>query len=156
MTDLPPPGVDPGPPRDGGPPGGPDAGPPVGRLRLAAYFLRYLKPVRGLVILVIVATAIGALSSLPMSFVPKVLLDPDKSPDYKVGFLGFVLAAIVVGSVLGVFLSYWAELLSETVVRLLRHDLFSNLERLSMLSVYSRGPGEFVQQLDRDVLAVRS
>src|SRR5207253_2769527 len=59
------------------------------------------------------------------------------------------------GWVLSVGLSYWAELLSETVVRNLRRDLFSNLERLSMLSVYSRGPGEFVQQLDRDVQAVR-
>jgi ATP-binding cassette subfamily B protein len=148
---------DPGPPNGNGPPpdGGPDRGPPISRLRLAAFFLRYLRPVRGLVVLVIVATVLGALSRLPLTFLPKVLTEHYQEPSYLYGYLGFVLASFVAGWVLGIFLSYWAELLSETVVRRLRRDLFSNLERLSMLAVYSRGPGEFVQELDRDVQSVR-
>jgi ATP-binding cassette subfamily B protein len=143
--------ADPGPSPDGGP----DPGPPISRLRLAAFFLRYLRPVRGLVVLVLLATALGALSRLPMTFLPKVLTENLHDQHFLLLYLGFVLAAYVAGWVVSVFLSYWAELLSETVVRALRRDLFSNLERLSMLSVYSRGPGEFVQELDRDVQSVR-
>jgi ABC-type multidrug transport system fused ATPase/permease subunit len=152
MPDFPPPAdSDPGPP-DGS---GPDPGPPVSRLRLAAFFLRYLRPVRGLVVLVILATALGAVSRLPFTFLPMVLTNHFNEPALLLWYLAAVFAAFVAGWVLGVFLSYWAELLSETVVRNLRRDLFSNLERLSMLAVYSRGPGEFVQELDRDVQAVR-
>jgi ATP-binding cassette subfamily B protein len=148
---------EPGPGPDAGPPpgAGPDAGPPVARLRLVAYFLRYLWPVRGLVALVVLATALGALTRLPLTFVPMQLTEHLDDPDYLYGYLLFALAALAVGWVLSVCLSYWAELLSEKVVRTLRRDLFSNIERLSMLSVYARGPGEFVQELDRDVMAVR-
>jgi ABC-type multidrug transport system fused ATPase/permease subunit len=46
-------------------------------------------------------------------------------------------------------------LLGERVVFLIRKDAFDRLERLNMLSVFSRGPGEFVQQLDRDVYSIR-
>jgi ABC-type multidrug transport system fused ATPase/permease subunit len=134
---------------------GPDPGPPVSRLALAAYFLRYLKPVRGLVVLVVVATALGAVSRLPVTFLPKVLTEHLDDHGYLMGYLGLALAAVVAGLALSVAVTYWAELLSETVVRALRRDLFGSIERLSMLAVYARGPGEFVQQLDRDVLAVR-
>jgi ATP-binding cassette subfamily B protein len=143
-----PPPDDPGPPPEGG---------SLERLRLAAYFLRYLRPVRGLLVLVVLATALGSLTRLPLTFLPKVLTEHLEDPDqaYLWGYLAFVLAALALGWVLGVLMSYWGELLGETVVRAVRHDVFSNLERLSMLSVYSRGPGEFVQQLDRDVMSVR-
>jgi ATP-binding cassette subfamily B protein len=127
----------------------------VSRLRLVASFLRYLRPVRGLAALVVVAMVLGALSRLPLTFVPLVLTEHLDSPGYLLAYLGLALAALLAGSVLSVFLSYWAELLCETVVRALRRDLFRNLERLSMLAVYARGPGEFVQELDRDVNAVR-
>jgi ABC-type multidrug transport system fused ATPase/permease subunit len=139
-------------PEDGPPP---VAGPPVDRLRLAAFFLRYLRPVRHLVALVILATFLGALSRLPLTFLPKVLTENLDNLPFLYTYLGLVLAALAGGWVVSVGVSYWAELLSETVVRAVRRDVFSNLERLSMLAVYSRGPGEFVQQLDRDVMAVR-
>src|SRR5262249_11333425 len=69
---LPPPAPDRAPPAPGA---GPDGGPPLSRLRLAASFLHYFRPVRGLVALVVLATALGALSRLPMTFLPKVLTE---------------------------------------------------------------------------------
>src|SRR5262249_55626176 len=108
-----------------------------------------------LVALVLVGTALAALSTLPMSYLPKVLTENLDNYPFLMGYLGFVLAVFVASWGLSVAMSYASELLSETVVRTLRRDLFSNLERLSMLAVYARGPGEFVQQLDRDVMAVR-
>jgi ABC-type multidrug transport system fused ATPase/permease subunit len=146
------PPLDPGPP-DGGPP--PEGGSPLARLRLAAYFLRYLRPVKGLVVLVLIVTGFGALTRLPMTFLPKVLTEHLNDLSYLWWYLVFVFAALAVGWLLSVLMSYWGELLGELVVRRVRHDVFSNMERLSMLSVYSRGPGEFVQQLDRDVVMVR-
>jgi ATP-binding cassette subfamily B protein len=145
------------PPDDAGPP--PDTGPPLARLRLAVPFLRrYLRPVRGLAAAVIVVTVLVSAVRLPLTFLPKVLTEhlEDPTPTYLWWYLAFTLGATVFGWVLSFLLTYWGELLGETVVRAVRHDIFSNLERLSMLSVYARGPGEFVQQIDRDVMMVRS
>jgi ATP-binding cassette subfamily B protein len=155
MTEYPPdvPEGDDAPPPDAMP----DFGPPSGwaALRLAASFLRYLRPVRGLVVLVILATGFGAVAELPMTFLPKVLTEHYQDPGYLTGYLGFVLTVAVVGWGLSVLLSYWSVTLGETLVRGVRADVFSKLERLSMLAVSERGPGEFVQNFDQDVNAVR-
>jgi ATP-binding cassette subfamily B protein len=90
-----------------------------------------------------------------MSFLPKILTEYLHDAHTLFLYLGFVLVSFVVGWILSVLLSYWGELLGEIVVRNVRHDIFSNLERLSMLTVYARGPGEFVQEMDRDVMMVR-
>src|SRR5207249_2205536 len=55
----------------------------------------------------------------------------------------------------GLLQSYWGACIGEAVVRSLRRALFNNLERLSMLAVYARGPGQLVQQVGRDVFSVR-
>jgi ATP-binding cassette subfamily B protein len=146
-----------GPPADAGPP--PGAGPPLARLRLAVPFLRrYLRPVRGLAAAVVVVTLLGSAARLPLTFLPKVFTEhlEDPTPAYLGWYLALTLGATVLGWVLSFLLTYWGELLGETVVRAVRRDVFSNLERLSMLSVYARGPGEFVQQIDRDVMTVRT
>src|SRR5947209_4905441 len=87
LAAAPPPG-DPGPPADGPPDSGP---PPVARLRLAAYFLRYLKPHRGLLALVLLATALGPVLALPMSFLPLVLTAHWDDTPYLVRYFAFVL-----------------------------------------------------------------
>lgn len=143
-----------GPPPDLGPPS--ESGSSLARLHLAAYFLRYLRLVRGLTALVILVTVLLSLSRLPLTFLPKVLTEHLDNLTYLWWYLTFVLAATVIGWVLNFLVTYWGESLGEAVVRALRHDIFSNMERLSMLSVYARGPGEFVQQIDRDVQMVRS
>jgi ATP-binding cassette subfamily B protein len=146
-----------GPPDDAGPP--PDAGPPLASLRLAIPFLRrYLRPVRGLAVAVIAITLFGSAVRLPLTFLPMVLTQhlQDRPPTFLWGYLALTLCATVLGWGLSFLLTYCGELLGEIVVRAVRYDIFSNLERLSMQSVYARGPGEFVQQIDRDVLQVRS
>jgi ATP-binding cassette subfamily B protein len=152
------PDLPPGTPDDAGPP--PDAGPSVARLRLALPFLRrYLRPVRGLTVAVLVVTLLLQVLHLPVTFLPLVLTQHLNEQTYDLSYvwwyLAFALAATVLSWVCSFLLTYWGELLGEIVIRAVRHDIFSNLERLSMLSVYSRGPGEFVQQIDRDVMSVR-
>jgi ATP-binding cassette subfamily B protein len=120
------------------------------------FLRRYLRPVRGLAAVIVVVTLLGSAVRLPLTFLPMVLTGHWEEPTYLGGYLAFTLAAVVVGWGLSFLLTYCGELLGETVVRAVRHDVFSNLERLSMQSVYARGPGEFVQQIDRDVMMVRS
>jgi ATP-binding cassette subfamily B protein len=146
----------------GPPPGAPDdefdSGPPLSfreRWELVRYFLRYLKPVRGLMVLVVLGTAISSVTSLPLTFLPKVLTERFDNTTYVTLYCLLSLAAFVAGSVLGLFLAYWGASIGETVVRSLRRALFDKLESLSMQAVYARGPGQLVQQVGRDVFAVR-
>jgi ATP-binding cassette subfamily B protein len=134
-----------------------DLGPPSGwaALWLAASFLGYLRPVRGLVVLVILSTGFGAVAELPMTFLPRELTAHYDDPDYLTRYIAFVLVVALIGWGLTVALSYWSVTLGETLVRGVRADVFSKLERLSMLAVSERGPGEFVQNFDQDVNAVR-
>lgn len=125
------------------------------RLRLALYFARYLRPRWGLVVLVLVSTVLVALARLPISFLPKVLTENFSDPPRVMLYFGLVLAAIVVGSGINVLRHYWSTCLGEMMIRMLRRDVLANLERLSMLVVYSKGPGQFVQQTGRDTYAVR-
>ena len=132
-----------------------DPGPPPLRWSVVKYFFRYLRPLRGLVVLLVMCTVLTGLVPLPMSFLPMVLTQHFNDPDYLNFYLALVLATFLIGVVLGIARAYWGSLLGEAIVRALRRDVFGNLERLSMLAVYSRGPGKYVQQLGRDVYSVR-
>ena len=88
---------DPGPP-----PGmGPDLGPPrEGRLRLFIYFLRYFRPVKGLVFLLICSTIVSAVIHLPMTFLPKVYTENfEADRPFLYLYFVFVLVTLVMGSV---------------------------------------------------------
>ena len=154
-----PPGHDPGEPYDPGPPGGHGPRGPkestLERLRLLLRFFRYLRPVKGLVAVVLIGTVLGALLALPATFVPQVLTNRFDDKPFIYGFFGLVLGTFVVGWGLGLLMAYAGARLGESLVMALRNDAFGQLERLSMLSVFSRGPGEFVQELGRDVYQVR-
>src|SRR5271166_1423253 len=102
---------EPGPSDDPGPPA--SAGPPLARFRLAGYFLRYLRPVRGLTVLVLVVTMLGSLTRLPMTFLPKVFTEhlDDPNTTYLWWYLVFVLVTTVLGWGLSFLLTYWGELL---------------------------------------------
>jgi ABC-type multidrug transport system fused ATPase/permease subunit len=129
--------------------------PPPGGLRHFIYYLPYLYRLRGVVVLVLLSTGLAAALSLPFSFLPKVLTEHFDDKTYLYNFLGFVLAAAIVGAGVRLAATYLGAWLGERVVFLIRKDAFDRLERLNMLSVFARGPGEFVQQLDRDVYAIR-
>jgi ABC-type multidrug transport system fused ATPase/permease subunit len=130
-------------------------GPPPGGLRHFFYYLPYLFRLRWVVILVLVSTALVAVLRLPFAFLPKVLTENFDDKPYLYGYLVFVLVAVLLGAgarLAATFLGAW---LGERVVFLIRRDAFDRLERLNMLSVFARGPGEFVQQMDRDVYTIR-
>ncbi len=145
----PPPDHGEGPPPDGG------AGPPPGGIRYFFYYLTYLFRHPWVVLFVLITTVLMAILGMPVTFLPMVILEHFDDRSYVYWYLGFVLASIVVGAVVRLAATYLGAWLGERVVFLLRKDAFDRLERLNMLSVFSRGPGEFVQQLDRDVYSIR-
>jgi ABC-type multidrug transport system fused ATPase/permease subunit len=160
MTDRLPPEEVEEPPPDGtnGPPPDGAEGPPesiTSGLRHFFYYLSYVFRLRWVLILVLVTTALVAVLRLPVTFLPKVLTENFDDKSFLFGYLGFVLAALLLGAGAQVAATYLSTWLGERVVFLIRKDAFGRLERLNMLSVFARGPGEFVQQLDRDVYAIR-
>jgi ATP-binding cassette subfamily B protein len=170
----PPPGQEkdagPGAPPSGmqGPPEGlgPGAGPPLLRSRMAetGYFFRYLRPVRGLVVVIVVSSLVGVVLRLPFAFLPKRLAD-HFSPEHSgaasgdtrelIVYLVLALLALIAAAGLMLARGYSASLVGEHLLRSIRQDLFSKLERLGMLSIYARGAGQFVQRLARDVYYIR-
>jgi ABC-type multidrug transport system fused ATPase/permease subunit len=144
MAEQPPPDEAEGPP-----------GPPPGGLRDLLYYLPYLYRLRWVALLVLLSTALAAVLRLPFSFLAKVLTEHFDDKPYLFWYLGVVLAALLVGAGVRLGATYASTWLGERVVFLIRKDAFNRLERLNMLSVFSRGPGEFVQQLDRDVYSIR-
>src|SRR5262249_29428637 len=70
-------------------------------------------------------------------------------------YLIFVLVSVLVWAGTRLASAYLGAWLGERMVFLIRKDGFDRLERLNMLSVFFRGPGEFVQQLDRDVYTLK-
>jgi ATP-binding cassette subfamily C protein len=133
---------------------GPPQPPPSG-FRHFLYYLPYLWRLRGVALLLVIATGLAAVLRLPSSFLPKVLTEHFDDKTYLFGYLAFVLTAVLVGAAVRLAATYLGTWLGERVVFLIRKDAFGRLERLNMLSVFARGPGEFVQQLDRDVYTIR-
>lgn len=124
------------------------------QLRLAGSFWPYLRP-RWLIVLLAVCTALAAVTYLPVTFLPKVLTEHAGDRTYLALYLLFALGALVLGWVVGLLQTYWGTVLGEEVVRTLRGRIFGRLESLTLAEVAQRGPGEFIQQIDRDVMAVR-
>jgi ABC-type multidrug transport system fused ATPase/permease subunit len=146
-----------GPERPDGPegPGGPEGGPPPSGIRQFLYYMPYMFRLRWVLLLVFVTTGLVAVLRLPSLFLPQQLTEHFDDKPYLYSYLGFVLAAALLGAGARLAATYLGSYLGERVVFLIRKDAFNRLERLNMLSVFARGPGEFVQQLDRDVYAIR-
>jgi ABC-type multidrug transport system fused ATPase/permease subunit len=144
MASAPPPDEAEGPPE-----------PPPGGLRDFFYYLPYVLRLRWVALLVLLCTALVAGLGLPFLFLPKILTEHFDDKPYLFRYLGFVLAAVLVGAGARLAATYLGAWLGERIVFLIRKDAFDRLERLNMLSVFARGPGEFVQQLDRDVYTIR-
>jgi len=141
-----------GPPPDGA--DGPPEPAPSG-IRQFLYYLPYLMRLRWAALVVLISTGLMAALRLPSTFLPKILTEHFDDKAYVFGYLAFVLAALLFGAVVRMATTYVAAWLGERVVFLIRKDAFDRLERLNMLSVFARGPGHFVQQLDRDVYTTR-
>ncbi len=148
------------------------------RFREVAYFLSYLKPDRLLVSGVILLSLLSSLARLPLMYLPTVLTAHFETYSSQEGVaLGadwlakglwnifgedrYLLAAVIL-ALAGVLLqapfqlirSYWSSLVGGNLLLKIRTELFGNLQRLTMLSVYERGAGPFVQRITRDMFIV--
>eukprot|EP00913_Durusdinium_trenchii_P005691 g5309.t1 len=173
-----------GPPPEGmpgdGPPEGFDGPPPPSLkkgLSDAFYFAAYLKPVRGLVFGGIVIGIIATFLRLPLIYTPAVLtsyFDTDVSnapamlkgaigwmndtfgkPEYLYVYLGAAFFGMLLSGGISLLRGYWSGRVGEHLLRAIRLDVFRNLKRLSMQSVFERGAGQFVQRLTRDLYFIR-
>ncbi len=135
------------------PPDGPE-GPP-GSIHDFVYYLRYLFRARGIVVLLLISIALVAVLRLPVMFLPQQATEHFGDDRHLVVYLIFALVSTVLWGGAKLSSAYLGSWLGERMVFLIRKDGFERLERLNMLSVFSRGPGEFVQQLDRDVYTIK-
>lgn len=156
------------PPQSNGPPGPEPDGAPMtmgGAIVAMLSFARYFRPVRGLIVLVLVTTVVTACIPLAITSLPRVVVSEQPpqwirwltptQPGWVSLYLGFTLVVTAIGWVLTMLDGYWSVKAGEVFIRSLRNDLFRKLEEVNMGAVYARGPGEFVQQMARDVFMLR-
>ncbi len=135
----------------------------------ALFFVSYLKPVLGIVILLVVINLISASSLIPIMDFGRILTDYfGKRESVVWTFIGFfaapghaiyvyvILAAllIVVSGVVTLISHYYGSYVREFMLRNIRLDVYKSLEHLNMQSVNRRGAGDYVQGIHRDVYAV--
>jgi len=148
------------------------------RFHEVAFFLSYLKPDRLLVSGVILLSLLSSLARLPLMYLPTVLTahfetySSQEGVGLGTGWLApglwnifgedqYLLAAVIIAFT-GMLLlapfqlirSYWSSLVGGNLLLKIRTELFGNLQRLTMLSVYERGAGPFVQRITRDMFIV--
>ncbi|MEN6484555.1 MAG: ABC transporter ATP-binding protein [Syntrophobacteraceae bacterium] len=139
------------------------------KLSNAVFFLKYLKPVRWIVLAVIVINLISASSLIPIMDFGRILTDYFGSRESVVwSFIGsfsapqqslyiyIILAAllIVISGVVTLISNYCGSYVREFLMRLIRLDVYRSLERLNMQAVNQRGAGDYVQGIHRDVYSV--
>ncbi len=127
----------------------------TGRLTETRYYFRYLQPMSGLLALIILASLLSNILRLPVTFVPQQLTQHFGDKPYLWTFLGLTMTATLVAGLLSLWQGNSENRMAEHVARSLRIDIFARLECLSMLSVMSRGAGQFVQRITRDVDQIR-
>lgn len=77
----------------------------------------------------------------------------DKSDVFR--WLRIVGFSIAVMTALTILRGYLGIKVSESLLRSIRGDVYDRLDQLSMLSVFERGAGPFVQRLTRDVYTIQ-
>lgn len=125
------------------------------RFKEVAYYLRFLRPVRWLIVLIVTLTILADVLRLPVTFVPQQLTQHFEDKSYLLMYLSLTMLATILAGLLSLVEGYCANRMGEFLARSLRLELFAQLDRLSMLSVASRGAGQFVQRVVRDVEQIR-
>ncbi|MGO9312371.1 MAG: ABC transporter transmembrane domain-containing protein, partial [Syntrophobacteraceae bacterium] len=139
------------------------------RVSNALFFLKYLKPVLGIVILVVIINLVSASSLIPIMDFGRILSDyfgPRESviwsfidlftaPSNSI-YVYVILAAllIVISGIVTLISNYYASYVREFMLRNIRLDVYNSLEHLNIQSVNRRGAGDYVQGIHRDVYAV--
>ena len=76
------------------------------------------------------------------------------NPGYLTAAVSVAATGILLLAPLQMIRSYWAGLVGGNLILRIRTELFNNLQWLSMLAVYDRGAGPFVQRMTRDMFIV--
>ncbi len=142
------------------------------------FFVRYLRPELPLAIGVVTISLLAIILRLPILYLPAVLTAHFDvaygeqsmgigwpvsgllaalgrafgSPGYLFAFVTIAFGAILLLRPMLLLWSYWSGLLGSNLLLRLRLMLYDNLQRLSMLAIYARGAGSFVQRMTRDLL----
>lgn len=158
--------VRPGPPSNGGakqratgPQGAPSPGGARGgflqQMRETFFFNRFLRPLRGLIIVIFLAILGSALLQLPSRYIPAVVGRNLGNATWILTYLLLAIAASIASGLLGLLSGNASVKMAERMTRAIRVEVFARLEHLSMVSVISRGAGQFVQRIVRDVEQIR-
>jgi ABC-type multidrug transport system fused ATPase/permease subunit len=143
---------------------------PLGqRVSNALFFLSYLKPVLGIVIMLVIINLISASSLIPIMDFGRILTDYFgkkesvvwtfisyfASPEHAI-YVYVIMAAvlIIISGIVTLISHYYASYVREFMLRRLRLDVYESLEHLNMQAVNARGAGDYVQGIHRDVYAV--
>ena len=135
----------------------------------ALFFVKYLKPVLWILILVVAINLISASSLIPIMDFGRILTDYFGERRSVVwSFIGLftapqnsiyvyvILAALltVISGIVTLISNYCGSYVREFMLRNLRLDVYKSIEHLNMQSVNRRGAGDYVQGIHRDVYAV--
>jgi ABC-type multidrug transport system fused ATPase/permease subunit len=135
----------------------------------ALFFIKYLKPVLWILILVVVINLISASSLIPIMDFGRILTDffgerksivwsfisLFASPQNSI-YVYITLAALLtlISGIVTLISNYYGSYVREFMLRNIRLDVYKSLEHLNMQSVNRRGAGDYVQGIHRDVYAV--
>ncbi len=135
----------------------------------ALFFVKYLKPVLWILILVVAINLISASSLIPIMDFGRILTDYFGERRSVVwSFIGLftapqnsiyvyvILAALltVISGIVTLISNYCGSYVREFMLRNLRLDVYKSIEHLNMQSINRRGAGDYVQGIHRDVYAV--
>jgi ATP-binding cassette subfamily B protein len=135
--------------------------PPVPRERRGPTFrriVRFFRPYRGQVALVLVAIALTSTLGLVNPYLLKLLID-EAIPRQDFGllnlFVGLMILVPIVSGVIGVGQSYLNNLVGQHVMQDLRNELYAHLQRMPLRFFTETRTGEIQSRLANDVGGVQ-
>ena len=121
--------------------------------------LRYAKPYRGLLALILVTIVVITLVSLVPPLLMRDLIDraiPDEDLG-RVTFLGLLMVAVpITNGIVGVLQRWASAKAGEGIIFDLRTDVYSHLQRMSLGFFTTTRPGELMSRLNSDVVGAQS
>jgi len=121
--------------------------------------LRYAKPYRGLLALILATIVVITLVSLVPPLLMRDLIDraiPDEDLS-RVTFLGLLMVAVpLLNGMVGVLQRWASSKAGEGIIFDLRTDVYSHLQRMSLGFFTTTRPGELMSRLNSDVVGAQS
>jgi len=121
--------------------------------------LRYAKPYRGKIALVLVAILISALLNLATPLLFRQLIDV-ALPERDVALLNLlalgIVAVPILSGAIAVFQRWLTASIGEDVIYTLRSDLYAHLQKMSLRFFTNAKTGELMSRLNNDVVGAQS